>query len=361
MEVLKKIRDYFCYCGIDKEEFKAIKKETRISNFEVWRLLHILMTAAFTFLFINSLFNEMFKQNMIFYIFALSYSVVVSCLFFILKKDSPIAQVIIYLSITVLFLVGCLVTQNKPTLPATTFIVMLLITPMFMIDRPYCMTIEIIVVSIIFVIWMYYAKDYEVWKMDFANIIIYGVLGIFIHIIANSVRIKEFVLTRRINIQKDLDELTGINNKGAITREINEFLNNPTENKGIMFILDIDNFKDVNDTYGHDVGDSIICQLGKYLGNRFTENEIVGRFGGDEFIIFIKDSDKEEYASRIAQDMIIGARENCNLPNREQKISISIGVAIYRGEEKNYSELFKKADMALYKIKGKSPGQYEIY
>ena len=361
MKFLRTLRNYFCYCGIEKEEFNAIKKNAYVSNFAVWRMLHLLMTAVFAFLSVSSLFNEMLKVNRLFYLGAFVYSAVALALFFILKKDSIVAQLLIYLSISMLFLFGCFITQNKPEVPATTFFVLLLLTPMFMIDKPFFMAIEMTVASVIFLIWMRGVKPYDIWKMDFINVLIYLVVAIFIHIIANSIRIKEFVLTREIKIQKDTDDLTGLKNKGALTRAINEFLADATKDKGIMFLLDIDHFKAINDTYGHDIGDSVIRQIGGFLRGEFKNGEIVGRFGGDEFIVFIKDTDSTDVALGVASDIVVGAATTVSLPDEDKKVGVSIGIAVYHGEEKNYSEIFKKADVALYDVKSDRTQKYKIY
>ena len=256
-----------------------------------------------------------------------------------LKKDSLIAQLLIYLSISFLFLFGVFITRNKPDIPATTFIVLLLITPMFMIDKPYFMAIELCTASAVFLIWMYGVKPYEVWRYDLINVVVFTVLGIFLHIIANSIRIKEFVLTR----------------------EINEYLADESTDKGILLVMDVDRFKSINDTYGHDVGDSVISQLGGYLRSRFTHDEIIGRFGGDEFILFIRDTDDPDFARRIAEEVIKGTSENVILPDRDRKVSISIGIAVYHGAEKNYSEIFKKADTALYQSKADPDNRCYVY
>ena len=132
---------------------------------------------------------------------------------------------------------------------------------------------------------------------------------------------------------------------------INEILADKDTPKGIMFLMDVDHFKSINDTFGHDVGDRVIYQLGSFLGKRFVDDEIAGRFGGDEFIVFIKDTDDQDVARNIAEDIISGAASNITLPDENKKVSVSIGIAIYNGAEKNYSEIFKKADTALYRSK----------
>ena len=362
MKLLRTIRNYYFYCGIEKDEYNALKKDAYISNFKVWRILHFLMAAVFGLLYFASLFNDMMAKNRMFYLIAFIYSLIAVFLFFIMKEDSLIAQFFIYLSITMLFLFACMITQNKPDTPATTFIVFLLITPMFMIDKPFFMTFELIGASVVFLIWMRSVKPYEVWTYDLINIVTYTFVGIFLNIIANSIRIKEFVLTRKINIQKDIDELTGLKNKAALTREINEYLCDDSSDKGAMFLMDVDRFKAINDTYGHDVGDSIIRQLGTYLGSRFKRsNEITGRFGGDEFVLFIKDIDNLSDARNIGEEIASGVAENVLLPDSDQKVSISIGIAGFDGQEKNYSELFKKADTAMYKAKADKENRVCVY
>ena len=361
MRIFRIIRDYFFYCGIEKDEYNKLKKDAYVSNFMIWRILHFLMVFIFGALFATSCMGNLLKQNQLFYLGSLIYSVIALSLFFVLKKDSVLAQFLIYLSITVLFLFGCFITQNKPNVPAATFFVLLLITPMFMIDKPFFMALELTAASTLFSIWMYNVKPHEIWMMDFVNAVTFTVIGIFLNIIANSVRIKEFILTREINIQKDLDELTGLRNKGALTREINEFLADPLTDKGIMFMLDIDRFKAINDTYGHDIGDRVIAQLGNFIGKNFVNNEITGRFGGDEFIVFIRNNDNLDAVNNIAEEIIAGASENVVLPKPEEKISVSIGVAIYKGVEKSYSEIFKKADVALYIAKADDKRRFHIF
>lgn len=361
MRALRIIRNYFFYSGIEKEEYEAVKKDAYISNYAVWRILHCVMVAAFCFLYISSLFSDLLESNRFFYMLALIYSIFACSLFFILKKDSLIAQLIIYLSISLLFIFSCLITQNKPEIPATTFIALLLIAPMFMIDKPFFMTFELISASCLFLVWMYYVKPYEIWEMDMVNVIIFTVVGVILNIIANSIRIKEFVLTRKINIQKDTDELTGLKNKGALTREINAFLDNESAYEGIMMLMDVDQFKSINDTYGHDVGDIVVASLGSILKNKFDKGEITGRFGGDEFIVFIKDTDDREYARKTAESIIASASQINALPDTGKKVSVSIGIAIYKGYENNYSELFKKADIAMYRSKADPENRYCFY
>ena len=232
---------------------------------------------------------------------------------------------------------------------------------MFMIDKPFYMGIVLFVASSVYLVWMRQVKAIEIWEMDLVNIIMFSVVGFFIHIITNSIRIKEFVLTRKINIQKDIDDLTGIMNKGALTHAINTFLNEEGKDQGIMFLLDIDHFKSINDNFGHDVGDSVIRQMAAYLKEYFGDEEIVGRFGGDEFIFFVRNTDSEEIANKIASEITNNVSKHIKLPVDLMNVEVSIGISIYKGKERNYSEIFKKADIALYDVKSNPNLRYKIF
>ena len=361
MKVLRTIRNYYFYCGIEKDEYNAVKKDAYISNYEVWKILHYMMAAVFGLLFLASFANNLMAMNRVLYLIAFLYSALAIGVFYKLKKDSLAAQLLIYLSMSFLFLYAAVVNLNKVEYNATTFVVLLVVTPMFMIDKPYFMTIELSAASAVFLVWMHGIKPELIWQIDAVNVISFTVVGSFLNIIANALRIREFVLTRQIRIQKDTDEMTGLRNKGSLTREINEYLADAGTDKGLLFILDVDRFKSINDTYGHDAGDSVIVQLGRFLASRFTGDEITGRFGGDEFILFIKNTDDTDAACRIAGDIVAGASERVALPDEKQKLSISIGIAAYKGDEKNYSELFKKADMALYQAKGSPSSRFCVY
>lgn len=361
MNVFRFLRNYFFYCGLEKDDYNSLKKEAYVSNFIIWRALHIFMAAIFGGLFVASLFDPMLALNRIFYLIVFAYSVLTIPCFFILNKKSIIPQLLIYLTMSLLFIFGCLISSNKPWGHATTFVTLLLVLPMFMVDKPIFMAIELCSASTLFLVWMHGVKAFDVWRTDLVNVIVYTILGIFLNIIANSIRIKEFVLTREIQIQKDLDELTGLKNKGALTREINEFIADKANDKAIMLMLDIDHFKAINDNYGHDAGDSVLEQFGHFLKQEFAAGEIVGRFGGDEFILFVKNTDSLEVVENMANRIKTLSAEKVTMPDPQEKIGVSIGVAIYKGNEKNYSELFKKADTALYLSKADNKREYHIF
>ena len=127
-----------------------------------------------------------------------------------------------------------------------------------------------------------------------------------------------------------------------------------------MIIIDIDNFKTINDTRGHAVGDQILLAFAAELNKNFRETDILGRAGGDEFVVLIKNvqsiamiCDKLQHLSSSFKKYGI----DHGFPGR---LSTSIGVAMFNKDGRTYEELFKKADAALYEAKRNGKDQYKF-
>ncbi len=172
-------------------------------------------------------------------------------------------------------------------------------------------------------------------------------------------------LLRNISYFKDLDlchsfdGLTGILNREAVVGYVQWLIGE--DRPFSFFIVDIDNFKNVNDTYGHSVGDEVLVQVADYLVEMARGKGIVARFGGDEFIIVldgvVEYKDVWQYGHDI--DMNIGAIEFKGIPNLA--ITVSTGISRYPLNAKNYDDLFEVADKALYRAKMKGRNCFIIY
>ena len=119
-----------------------------------------------------------------------------------------------------------------------------------------------------------------------------------------------------------------------------------------MILVDIDNLKKINDTRGHFIGDEIILEISKNIKSIFITDVILGRFGGDEFIIFIKDAwDKAAIYSQIGELLRSGT---------DSDITLSAGIAFAPDDGKSFTELFQNADTALYQAK-KGKNTWMVY
>ncbi|MCD8013422.1 MAG: diguanylate cyclase [Lachnospiraceae bacterium] len=159
----------------------------------------------------------------------------------------------------------------------------------------------------------------------------------------------------------ETDALTGICNKKTAEEYIELWLADEACNGTQVFLmLDIDHFKEVNDVYGHAVGDIVLSAVGNGLREIFRENDIIGRLGGDEFGIFMKNAtpetavEKAEMICQMVRSIKVGSQPSC-------RTSCSIGVSLFPQHAKNFMELYQKADKALYISKNSGRDQYTLY
>ena len=158
-----------------------------------------------------------------------------------------------------------------------------------------------------------------------------------------------------------LDGLTGAYNKRATEEYINRILTQMPNEKGTFVILDIDKFKEVNDQYGHAVGDTVLHELSKTFFRHFRKDDIIGRIGGDEFVIYMRNTESKEIASARINKLIENVR---NLPFEEMNgkyVTISVGIAFAPEAGSCYMDLYKNADTALYEAKHNGRDRYHVY
>ncbi len=158
------------------------------------------------------------------------------------------------------------------------------------------------------------------------------------------------------------DALTNLLNKDASTYYIETFLGSSAcHGSSALLIIDLDNFKQVNDQYGHMFGDLIITQSAEEIRKLFRTGDIVGRIGGDEFIVLMKNIPSLELLKRRLDALINVFSTVLHDRVPEARLGCSVGVALYPQHGLQYQDLFLQADQALYQAKGKSKNCYQIY
>ena len=125
--------------------------------------------------------------------------------------------------------------------------------------------------------------------------------------------------------------------------------------------MDIDYFKEINDKYGHVVGDEVLRCMGSCLKNVFGKDAILGRIGGDEFVVFMKNVSDISYVEKKAREFLNQMKELKISEISSHQITCSIGIAYYPNHGKGYLDLYKHADMALYETKENGRNGYTIY
>lgn len=158
------------------------------------------------------------------------------------------------------------------------------------------------------------------------------------------------------------DGLTDLLNRRYMEKLLNQ--TNDSEKRGYFFLLDMDNFKQVNDTFGHIVGDDVLIRFAKVLKEEVGASDCVSRIGGDEFAVYIDGEYDIDRIKSIARRMIAGIEfEVNNLLSDECdfKISASIGISQKPEDGTNFSELYAAADKALYYVKQNGKRGYHFY
>ncbi len=171
---------------------------------------------------------------------------------------------------------------------------------------------------------------------------------------------KEAALLKKMS---ELDSLTQIYNKGTTEALIANTIEkaNPEKDQHSLIIIDLDNFKMLNDTFGHQYGDKVIKELADYLKASFRHNDIVGRIGGDEFFVFMNDIKSEQ----LIIDKCTAIRNFFNKvyekDGKSVKISVSMGIAIYPIHADMFESLYHHADVALYSAKKKGKNNFQFF
>ncbi|PNH97537.1 GGDEF domain-containing protein [Vibrio diazotrophicus] len=143
------------------------------------------------------------------------------------------------------------------------------------------------------------------------------------------------------------DELTGLYNRRYINERISQSLSN-SGSRGVIAVVDIDHFKKVNDSFGHDVGDNTLIAVSNILKSFMGQQDLIGRYGGEEFVLFLSQSDSESVKTLLEEiRKAVETKASLMLPN---PVTISVGYSEVSNGDTLHS-LFSKADSALYMAK----------
>lgn len=159
------------------------------------------------------------------------------------------------------------------------------------------------------------------------------------------------------------DQLTQLYNREQMTNILVRLMANARRTHrliGVLFI-DLDHFKNVNDTLGHDVGDRLLRSVAERIKSVVREGDFVARLGGDEFAIILNDFKRPEDAGEVAQKILLELTQPHYIYQHELIISCSIGIALYDNHSNSAADLLKSADVAMYQAKRKGRSQYAYF
>lgn len=158
------------------------------------------------------------------------------------------------------------------------------------------------------------------------------------------------------------DPLTGLGNR----RHLMEFAESALDdarrhgNSMALLLIDLDHFKPINDTHGHDAGDFVLQNVAQRLRHCVRTEDCVARLGGDEFAVLVGGSNAEQHARDIAERLLRELAKPVEFAKQWLVITPSIGVALFPGDALQFGKLYKAADQALYRVKGAGRAGYAM-
>ena len=172
--------------------------------------------------------------------------------------------------------------------------------------------------------------------------------------------------TRKTNALQRLaqyDELTGLPNRGLFVEQLARAIGRSQRKSAPLAVLfiDLDRFKSVNDTLGHDIGDSLLKQVAGRLRKHLRIGDMSGRWGGDEFVVCLEDFGESNNAAAAAQKLLLVLSEKYEIGNSEVYATPSIGIAVYPESGDTADRLIKAADLAMYEAKKRGGGRFQYF
>ncbi len=159
------------------------------------------------------------------------------------------------------------------------------------------------------------------------------------------------------------DSLTGLPNRSLFLDRLDNVLN-LARRKGDMLavmFLDLDGFKEINDTFGHEAGDLVLQAVADRIKLFLRDSDTLARLGGDEFVLLLPRIKSEHDAATVAAKIRNEFRQTFSLPGNEVLISVSIGISVYPGDGDDAHALINNADMAMYSVKSKGKNNYKFF
>lgn len=210
----------------------------------------------------------------------------------------------------------------------------------------------------------YIRKDETIIWVNLTATIIFDENGAFMYYLAMMEDVTEQKkLHKKLETLAHYDSLSGLPNRILFFERLNQayLISKRNSLKFALMFLDLDRFKYVNDTYGHDVGDMLIQEVSKRLEGLLRQSDTVARMGGDEFVVILNDVEENVDAAIVAQKIVEQIVEPFNLKDNECFIGVSIGISLYPDNGENVDMLLKNADTAMYHAKQINGSNYKFY
>ncbi|MFA9462874.1 MAG: diguanylate cyclase domain-containing protein [Velocimicrobium sp.] len=362
----KKILNRILYGTVDQSFYKMNWQTIDDINYKTIKTVYM---AATTITFLLTVFTVSYKflnYITVFYIgYTLFFAIMTGITFYLSKRKHQVVKILYYtFALAMYALVIVVGTVFSPQNLAVTFYVVLCIIPVIYIEPPINSILLTSFACVCFGITTYYSKaDYPtIVQYDIANIVCcFVIIVIFIAFIRNMMLgyMKQIF---NYEAEAQLDKLTGFLNKEYTQRQCVNYIDKKIMQQSCtLMLIEVDNFKQINNIIGDRQGDYILCEVAGVLRKVFDENDILGRFGGDEFLVFIKGlGDKESIAYKA--DLISRRVRTILSDIIKNGLSCSIGIRSNDSQlALDFDTMLSQASQALTIARKKGVGNLEFY
>jgi len=180
---------------------------------------------------------------------------------------------------------------------------------------------------------------------------------------ANTMLEQKLNLEQKLSYLAHHDHLTGLPNRALLNDRIGQAIKNSKRNNQELAVcfLDLDNFKKINDSFGHSYGDEVLLQATSRIQSLLRENDTLSRIGGDEFVILLEDIKNEKHIAPIVEKILESFKSAFKIHGQTFFLTASIGVSLYPSNGNDAEALLKNADTAMYKSKGLGKNTFSFY
>jgi diguanylate cyclase (GGDEF)-like protein/PAS domain S-box-containing protein len=206
--------------------------------------------------------------------------------------------------------------------------------------------------------------DLSLTQLKDENNNLYGIIWLFQDITEKKEKEKLLLeQAKQLEHQAHHDALTNLPNRTLFRDRLQQaiFHSKRNDKKFALFFIDLDRFKQINDSFGHHFGDKVLLEVTKRLQEVIREEDTLARLGGDEFTIIAKDINNIEDASIVAMKIINSLKTSMKIESQEVYTSISVGISIYPDDSTDEANLIKFADSAMYKAKEEGRDNFQFY
>ena len=272
--------------------------------------------------------------------------------------------ILVYTYATVLTLYAltiCLGPISDTHQLSMTFLVLLFAMPILIADAPVRIAIVSVIASAVFVLASYLNKEPALFVYDAINCATFLAASIVVEFNVQKMRLNLFMKLKQTEHERDTDGLTNVWAKKSGEQRVRDRIEQHPNAPGTLVLMDIDDFKQVNDKHGHDHGDLVLRTVGTVLNESFRKDDILVRFGGDEFMFYLSGVDTYQEVRDCVRRIRASLEEESEALLERETISCSFGAAFYPENGEEYADLLRRADKALYLAKNLGKNKLRFY